>query len=284
MMREMKNLVAAELTTIGVEFEITPVIKGNLELTGFSFGTGMIRPCVYLESYTERYEDPFVIAMEMYMDAMTHMQDTPINDPGDVLDWEFAKDKIIICVEPHAEGKNYFTCEFVKGIDFFIRVVIKEGDEGIVSTKVTDNLIESWGVEPTEVVKRAKRNTRENATISSMFEVMVLGDKGKRLLGAVEVEADFMYVVSNESKVNGAGIIADNRSLDLVCELLGSYKIAIIPSSIHEIIVVKYDESMIGDMIGMVREVNATEVAPEDVLSEGILVYAYENVLEKAEL
>ena len=55
-------------------------------------------------------------------------------------------------------------------------------------------------------------------------------------------------------------------------DTLGTDKMVVIPSSIHELIVVPYNES-IDDINAIVEEVNRTTVSAEDVLSGHIYYY-----------
>lgn len=59
----------------------------------------------------------------------------------------------------------------------------------------------------------------------------------------------------------------------------------ILPSSIHEILLVKDDETFdINRLEDMVKEVNETQVAPEDLLTDSVYHYDFkEKVFELAE-
>ena len=67
----------------------------------------------------------------------------------------------------------------------------------------------------------------------------------------------------------GAGAI---YAIDRIKRIANAGKIIVIPSSIHELIVYKYDEDMdMDDFNNMVKEVNK-ELNPEDVLSDRVYV------------
>ena len=86
-----------------------------------------------------------------------------------------------------------------------------------------------------------------------------------------------MYVCSNSQKVNGAGVILYKDLLKQFAEKTGS-DFYILPSSIHETLLVPVSDQMeVEALRSMVREVNATQVAPEEVLSDNVYIYRRED-------
>jgi len=82
-----------------------------------------------------------------------------------------------------------------------------------------------------------------------------------------------MYVLSNQSKINGAACMLYEDILKVLADELDR-DLFILPSSIHEVIIVPANDSNPrGDLCKMVREVNETQVAEEEILSD--IVYFY---------
>lgn len=82
-----------------------------------------------------------------------------------------------------------------------------------------------------------------------------------------------MYILTNQNKVNGAGVLARDGVLDKIGELLGS-DFYVLPSSTHEVILVPDNGNMqTKELEDMVKEVNATQVPPEDLLSDKVQYY-----------
>ena len=82
-----------------------------------------------------------------------------------------------------------------------------------------------------------------------------------------------MYVYSNQSKVNGAVYMLDKESMSAVADKIGE-SFAILPSSIHEVIVLPVNEDMDRQTLeAMVQDVNAGQVAPEERLSDHVYMY-----------
>ena len=92
-----------------------------------------------------------------------------------------------------------------------------------------------------------------------------------------------MYVIRNESHVNGASAIFYPEMMDEVAKLMeGDF--FIIPSSTDEVIVIPDDDNAsVAYMNAMVNEVNVAEVSPEMRLGNEVYHYdATDKVFEKA--
>ena len=86
-----------------------------------------------------------------------------------------------------------------------------------------------------------------------------------------------MYVLTNQSKTNGAGVLVQDGVLEKVGGMIGS-DFYVLPSSIHEVLIVPDNGNMrLAELEDMVREVNATQVAPEDLLSDKVQYYDLET-------
>jgi hypothetical protein len=89
-----------------------------------------------------------------------------------------------------------------------------------------------------------------------------------------------MYVVSNTLRQFGAYFITDREALMEIASKINEDRFFILPSSIHEMIVVP--ESQVQDvdsLVAMVKEVNATQVAPDEVLADN--VYSFDVKTEE---
>ena len=82
-----------------------------------------------------------------------------------------------------------------------------------------------------------------------------------------------MYVLTNSDMTNGAAQMLFPENLDQIAEELGTSKVFIIPSSIHECIVVPEDSLSVDAIEQMISEVNETTVADEDILSGTLYMY-----------
>ena len=81
-----------------------------------------------------------------------------------------------------------------------------------------------------------------------------------------------MYILSNTRRVNGASAMLNYDALEALCEKMGTVDLAIIPSSIHEVLVVRWSEvEQNPDYFNdMVTTVNDEQVPLEEVLSDHV--------------
>ena len=131
----------------------------------------------------------------------------------------------------------------------------------------------SWGVTEQEVLGTARENMKTLLPVSFM--------NIRELIPADDLMAEEfpMYVLTNsESYFGAASMIYDSVLSEIGKTLEQDYWI--LPSSIHECIIIPVREDMQpGQLSELVREVNATRVAPEDYLSDS--VYYYNTVLHR---
>ena len=93
-----------------------------------------------------------------------------------------------------------------------------------------------------------------------------------------------MFVASVSDNIHGAGVIVYPNFFEDTAEKLGG-DFYVLPSSIHEVLLVRDNGEMTAkDLEAMVREVNATKVAPEEQLTDHVYHYdSKEHVFEMAD-
>ena len=85
-----------------------------------------------------------------------------------------------------------------------------------------------------------------------------------------------MYVCTNASKINGAGVILYENLLKDFAQKVGA-DFYILPSSVHETLLIPVsDQFDVETLKAMVCEVNMTQVAPEEQLSDQVYLYSRE--------
>ena len=159
------------------------------------------------------------------------------------------------------------------------RFVLNSDEEGRASILVTNQMLETMGVTPEQLHADAMENAPQirPAEIKGMSEVMaeMMGVEQAEMMGIFPVapEDEQMYVATVPDKVHGAGVLAYQDFMDKAAERAGG-DFFILPSSIHEILIVPDNGKMnLKDLEAMVREVNATQVAPADKLTDSVYHY-----------
>ena len=122
-----------------------------------------------------------------------------------------------------------------------------------------------------------KRIAKRPAQITGMSEVIaeMMGREEAEMMGIVPVDPkdEQMFVATVSDKVMGAGVLAYQDFMDQAADRIGG-SFYILPSSRHEVLLVPDNGQMsLSDLESMVREVNATQVAPEDKLTDSVYHY-----------
>ena len=197
-------------------------------------------------------------------------------------------------------------------IVFYILVSYREGAQAV--TMIRDGNIKEWGIDLSRLCVTAYENTwtkyqpvirRMEDIISEMILDSIVGDERnednddgdlikeetcyggytyaqvedmvKEEMEKVKLDRNMeMYVMTNEDKSNGAACILYPGVLKKFADKLGQ-DIYIIPSSIHEVILIPamgWDTKEIDEMI---REVNRTQLDPVEILSDHVYVYKRET-------
>lgn len=149
--------------------------------------------------------------------------------------------------------------------------------DGLPSMKVTNQVIRTFGISEDELFEAASRNTMERFPLRFMSMAQMMAEMTglpEEMVYGMEMP---LYVVTNEQKMNGAAALYWPEKIGEFADMIGD-DVYVLPSSIHEILL--YPVHAGGDPImlrEMVREINATEVAPEEVLSDNVYVYKRET-------
>ncbi len=272
--------------------EVTNVTKNNgLELTGIMLkGDSSIAPTVYLdpertvEENADRIRDTFnrYLAGEGQLDF----------DIDSFLDWDTVKGKIypmlinagqnsgMLSDTPHLNIGEEIACVF--------RYLVTGVSEGQATILVKNDHVRKWGVTEADLLSVASENLASEVTVQTMAEVMaeVMRSQGmpEEIIDQITCNpfGPQMYVVSNERKINGAAAIALPSTYAKLREKTGAESFYVIPSSIHEVICIPANETAGNDIEPMIGEVNATQLSPEEVLSDR-LFYLDENGFRLAE-
>lgn len=145
------------------------------------------------------------------------------------------------------------------------------------TTLIYNNNLKNWNVTIDDVYKAALKNTPDllHSKISSMaalFEKCGVNVDGEEVDLKDYVPSD-MYVLTNESKLNGAACILYENVLYDFAQKLGA-DLYILPSSVHEVILLpKLSMFEKDELVNMVKEVNTEGVAADEVLSDHVYEY-----------
>lgn len=265
--------------------ELREVVKNNgvvfhgvlIQLRGLKQG---VAPTIYLESFLEAYEAGTSFAAVIRKLLAVYREDTP----GEEVDMEFfhsfEKVRDRICYRLVGRKANEEALAHMPYIEFLDLAVCfyyaYQGEslgEGVI--RICDSHVRMWDVSTSDLLRLAQCNTprifpAECNTLESIVGQAVDGDLRRDASGEEAV-----YVLSNKKRLYGASCILYPRILEEMASGRGR-GFYILPSSIHEVILLTDMEAGRGDALRkMIREVNASHVAPEDVLSDNLYYYDF---------
>ena len=299
---EFKETIAEEIKAFlpekyeDADIKIHTVQKNNEELTGITItaGDSNISPNIYLDSYYESYLDG-----ESMEDIMQNIADVRVEHEIEkpfavdvITDYDKAKDKIMPKIVGMDGNEKYLEDKpFTRMEDLAVVYYVDMGKlgGGVMSAPVTENLMETWGMSAEELHQTALSNMEAQniSSFKSMQEVMMemmMPDMAEQFGGdkdaACEAMSDVlppddgtMFVLTNQEKLNGATALLDAKIMGEISERFGE-NFFILPSSLHEVLIVPEKEGMeLSVLENMVQEVNATQVSPQDRLSDHVYKY-----------
>lgn len=149
--------------------------------------------------------------------------------------------------------------------------LIKSNEDQVISIHLTNEHLKLWEINTKMLTGWAVENTPRlfPVKINTMEEVLsgiASPDPGRSI-----------YVITNETGINGASCILYQGAVKYLADQLEE-DLYILPSSIHEIIVLRDNGNMDKNALArMVAEVNSTQVTEEDYLSDSIYYYSREE-------
>ena len=271
----MKNMdVLSVLEERGYSAEITEKVSNGVEMEGIIISDGkMGDEGIYPVIYTS----DLIAEAEMYGKSAEYVADKVIKilkenqRPDFNIDllqnkrWLLAHMYIGIQKESE-EDMVRENCEKMLGLEKYLYIKDVIGDD-VYTLKITDWLLIRSGIEYKEAWKAAERNTFRETRIISMGHVMA---ELLHMEYSPDMECGLkMYVVSNEMRSKGASAILDEEALFRFTRTIGVKRVIVIPSSIHEMLIVPVDEGIgVDDITPIVKEVNETMVIPEERLTD----------------
>lgn len=287
---EFKNEIVAKIreylpeTFKDAEVSLQVVQKNNLELTGIVIRSiaSNISPTIYLDSFYSQYESG-----EGMSEILQKIAEVRVNhefednfDVECITNWDRCRERIIpriVCLEDNKAFLAEKVYTTIADLAVTYCILLEESySDGVMTVSVTKQLMNNWGLMVEELHEAAINNMPSlvPSTFRSMAEVMrdmlAMSDEEYEMLPMSSDEQ--MFVLTNELKLNGAAAILDTDLMLAIFEKIGEFYI--LPSSIHEVLIVPMSSNMqADDLRAMVKEVNDTQVSPEDRLTYSIYSY-----------
>lgn len=244
-----------------------------------------ITPNIYLNRFYEQYiegEELQNIVDTIWSTYVEALQSFDAENFKFELDLEQQKDKIVYRLVSYQENEEKLKqlphIRFLDlAITFYCFVELRE--ETLSMVCISHEMAKRWKTDVKGLLAYAHQNTPRLFPIvcNSLENVIrhMLNDERFEELFCGQEDEVTMYVVTNESGINGATVMLYEDAFHEIAQNLGG-KLIILPSSIHELILIPFDEAINTDyLVSLVKEVNLTQVPWEDVLSNNIYLYDF---------
>lgn len=250
----------------------------------------IVTPVVYLNDYFEQYKNGRATIMEIanYIVKSVKME-CPNIDVRQFFNYKNVRKKIIYRIINTERNKELLKdLPHIEYMDLSIvfKVLVSQEYMNTATILVNNEHMKLWDVTVEDLYKDAGENTQrlERYELRSLSEVLC-GIMKAEALDEYNYDKDMkditssvpMYVLSNKNGVEGAvcmlySDVIRNFSERIDCNLY------IIPSSIHELLLLPTIDTKESEEIrNMIKEVNDTQVSPEDILSYSVYYYNREE-------
>ena len=248
-----------------------------------------------IEKFYAAYEEgrPYEDVVDKAVSAIEKgIQERPDFNIEDITDYSKMKQMLameVVSIEANKEMLDTVPHQDIEDMAVVYRFVLSSDESGRASVLVTNQMLDTMEVTPEQLHADAMENAPQlkPLEIKGMSEVLaeLMGMEQAEMMGVpMDPKDEQMYVASVPDKVHGAGVLAYENFMDQAAERAGG-DFFILPSSIHELLIVPDDGNVkLADLEAMVREVNATQVAPEDKLTDNVYHYdSKEKIFELGE-
>lgn len=267
-LKEALEKILADLK-LDMKVIVKPILKGNRMLTGFAIGKNNIYPVVYMEDYEHLFYLGYdFLAREM---LKTILSNDVFQFDNTIMTWEYAQNNLIFCVAPKETNKECVTCTTLD-LEFYIRVKVSENQ----TYKVSNEILKMWGIEKGFLFYSAVKNF-EQYVITGITEKSFGCRQGSSIYDFQYDPSKIIYVATNKIGMYGASILWYDMLLGKIANEIGD-DLYILPSSIHEILIVPASKHTLDEMTIMVQEVNEQEVEPEERLANHAYIFHRETM------
>ena len=249
----LENDIVKELQGRGYEAESHEVIKNGVSMKGIIIRSNdPITPILYTDDLVKMAEEcgqGISDVADVLVKKYEQQKDIEI-DVNQLMNRETILSHIYIGIQKKSGEKiEKQPCEF-EGLEKYLYV--KHSTKGRhYSLKLSQQIMGAINLSSDEAWHYAEKNTFAVGETQIQNVASMLSGMGYISDEVAEAESDFpqLYVVTNQAKYRGAS--------------------AVLPSSIHEMLVMPYNESInMDDLSFMVVDVNANKVEPEERLAD----------------
>lgn len=251
-----------------------------------------IAPTIYLNHLYHNYLEGSSLEsiVESIFNIYNENSDGARYETAFITNYDLAKERLVLKLINYEQNKKLLeTVPHMQYLDLAIvfSYVFENPEREFSSILINDSLLSNWNVSKEDLYKQALINSPNILphTYSSLLSTIKKMDTFDELPEFEEDECiipdpsadcgQCMFVLTNTARINGAACIFYKGLLN---EISNMHKtdLIIIPSSIHEVIIIPKIGELKRDFINkMIQDVNVTHLKDEDVLSDHAYLYSH---------
>ncbi|WP_294241657.1 DUF5688 family protein [Pseudobutyrivibrio sp.] len=289
---DLKERLEAGGEKFSVDLNAVQKMNQNYEAVTVKPEDAIIGVNLNMTEIYERYDRGMsydTLVSEVAEKADRALHDRPDFNLEALQDYDQMKEKLsmeVVSAERNADLLKKVPHKDMEDMAVVYRFVLDSDSEGRGSILVTNQLMDNYGITAEQLHADALQYApvMRPAVIQTMAETLLemMGPEAKDMIPVLP--DDPLFVATVPDKIQGAGVLAYQDFMEQAAERVGG-DFFILPSSIHEILLVRDDGTFdINHLEDMVKQVNETEVAPEDLLTDSVYHYdSKEKIFELAE-
>lgn len=262
---------------------IQTIIKNNsMKLDGLTIlaENTNISPTIYLNYYFDEY---LKHGLNAVVDKIIEVYEQ--NKPKENIDISFftdaekVKGKIKMKLISYSRNKELLKkVPHVRYLDMaiiFYAEMENKPNEGLATIQIYNHHLSFWDFTTETLYELANENMLGDFRLESIFEsiIDIFDEEQKEMLMAAK-DMFKMQILTNKAKMYGAIGMLQTCILQEYMKRYNTEKLIIIPSSVHEVLLIPYEQGVdLEEMKAMVKEVNLTQLLPEEVLSDNVYIY-----------
>lgn len=249
----LENLMK-ELNEKGYRAESRNVIKNGVDLIAIVItdDNSNVSPTIY-------YDDTLTVEKVINIYEKHKVSNFNLSD---ILTDEYILNNCYIALQKESNEELIKRKSILSGIEEYIYIRLTINNEN-GTIKLTKDIIAHTTIPFTKLWKTAVKNTSDKTILDSV----------EKVLFGIETEKPLFYILSNTDRHKGSGSIVNTDLLKDFANKHNATKLLILPSSIHELLVVPYNDNMnVDDFSKMVKEVNASQVAETERLTDNAYI------------
>lgn len=258
----MYEVLKDMITDKGYEVIENTVFKGSAEMIAWQIrkGDGNIAPTIYPEMFENINEwDACDRIIEMVENAPKMEFDK------DLLKWKNIKDKVFLGIRRELPKDENTITKKILDMELTVKIPVEEmnSEYGMATVTLNKNVLAFI------------QENEPDLTVDEIFETAKRNTVYCGPTGLPDFILETLNIITATNNMFGASVFGNTDYLAEYCTNKGYSEMYILPSSIHEVLCMfpEKDDLDPDALRTMVREVNATEVLPQEQLSDNVYYF-----------